>query len=95
MLAEKPLDDMRGSVCKYQVAFEGDKEDFVNSISGILAVHKTGSVYTLIIRGNSDEVFARLNAESPLILDRISLSLEEVFIYELGGMGYDFKNIIF
>lgn len=95
MIAEKPLDDIKGSVCKYQVAFRDDKDEFINSINGLLASHRTGSVYSLIIRGNSDEVRELLSTQSPLILDRISLTLEEVFIYELGGMGYDLKNIIF
>ena len=58
-------------------------------------VSKTGSVYSVIVKGNSDDVLNALKAENPVLIERVSLSLEEVFIYELGGLGYDFKNIIF
>lgn len=95
VIAEKPLDDLKGGVCKYQISFSKDPLDFPASLEGLLHHTKTGSVHTLIIRGDADEIFASLSALSPLLLDRVSLTLEEVFIYELGGLGYDFKNIIF
>ena len=95
LIAEKPLDDIKGGVCKYQVSFKDDREEFLNSIEGLLNISKTGSVYSLIIKGDSDENYKKLHAESPILLERVSLTLEEVFIYELGGLGYDFKNIIF
>ena len=48
----------------------------------------------LIVRGNSDEILKNINYAKPLICDILPLTLEEVFIYELGGMGYEFENII-
>jgi len=51
-------------------------------------------VYNIIIRGNAEETDAKIKAMSPVLCERVSLTLEEVFIYELGGLGYDFKNII-
>lgn len=95
IIIEKPLDDIKGNVCKYQVSFTSSKEEELKKIEGILNISKTGSVYNLIIKGNSDEIFNKLKNMSPILLERISLTLEEVFIYELGGLGYDFKNIIF
>ena len=95
IIIEKPLDDIKGNVCKYQVSFTSDKEEDLKKIEGLLNISKTGSVYNLIIKGNSDEIFEKLKDMSPILLERISLTLEEVFIYELGGLGYDFKNIIF
>ncbi len=95
MIIEKPLDDIKGGVCKYQVSFKEDREDFINSIGGLVHSSKTGSVYNLIIKGNPDECMNVLRQGEPILLERVSLTLEEVFIYELGGLGYDFKNIIF
>lgn len=95
IITEKPLDDLKGSVCKYQVAFKEEKDEFLNSLKGMMNVSKTGSVYSVIVKGNSDDVLNDLKAENPVLIERVSLSLEEVFIYELGGLGYDFKNIIF
>ena len=49
----------------------------------------------IIISGDTDKAYKAISEMSPVLLERISLTLEEVFIYELGGLGYDFKNIIF
>ncbi len=95
IICEKPLDDVKGSVFKYQCSFTENKDDFINSLSGILNVTKTGSVYNLIIKDKTGKTEEAIKKEKPVLFERISLSLEEVFIYELGGLGYDFKNIIF
>ncbi len=95
IIIEKPLDDIKGNVCKYQISFSLNMEEELSKIEGLLNISKTGSIYNLIIKGNSEEILSKLKEMSPILLERISLTLEEVFIYELGGLGYDFKNIIF
>ena len=60
----------------------------------ILHISKTGSVYTAIVKGDTEKIENEINAYNPLVFDKVSLTLEEVFIYELGGLGYDFENII-
>ena len=95
LIAEKPLDDLKGGVCKFQLSFKEDREEFLNSLPGIMHISKTGSVYNIIVKGNPEEIQKTISDEHPILLERVSLTLEEVFIYELGGMGYDFKNIIF
>ncbi len=95
IIIEKPLDDIKGDICKYQVSFNEDGEKIIESMSGVLHISKTGSVYNLIIKGNPDNIYDTLKSTEPILLERIGLTLEEVFIYELGGLGYDFKNIIF
>ena len=48
-------------------------------------------MYNIIVKGeNAQEI---INSYEPLVCDIIPLSLEEVFIYELGGMGYEFEII--
>ncbi len=93
MIAEKPLDDLKGNVHKYQVVFAGEGADALN-MENILHISNTGTVYSIIIRGSAEETEKMITALSPVLCERISLTLEEVFIYELGGLGYDFKNII-
>lgn len=95
MILEKPLDDVKGGVCKYQISYRNDESEFLNSLEGLMSIDHTGSVFTIIAKGNSDEIRTKLMEKEPVLIDRISLTLEEVFIYELGGLGYDFKNIIF
>lgn len=94
MVIEKPLSDIKGNIRKIQAVFDGEFPEELKQQLEILHISRTGSVYTLIIKGAADVITQRIKAFKPIILDRVSLTLEEVFIYELGGLGYDFKNII-
>ena len=95
IIAEKPLDDLKGGVCKFQLSFKEDVGEFLNSLPGIMHISKPGAVYNIIAKGDSEEIQKALMLKEPILIERVSLTLEEVFIYELGGLGYDFKNIIF
>lgn len=94
MIAQKPLDDLKGNVHKYQVVIDEDCAQKLSVADDVLHISKTGSVYSIIVRGEESLTFDAMKELSPLLCERISLTLEEVFIYELGGLGYDFKNII-
>ena len=94
MIVEKPLGDLKGGVHKYQVVFEGDGAEKTGELEEVLHISNTGAVYNIIIRGEANETEARIKSLNTVLCERVSLTLEEVFIYELGGLGYDFKNII-
>ncbi len=94
MIIEKPLDDLKGSVQKYQLVTDEQKYLELKNDTDVLHISKTGSVCNVIVRGTADATQAKMKEYSQLLCERISLTLEEVFIYELGGLGYDFKNII-
>lgn len=94
MIIEKPLDDVKGTVHKYQLAFGGEFPKELTQELNILHCSQLGSVHSLIIRGDSGEVLKRLEKYTPVVCDVVGLTLEEVFIYELGGLGYDFKGIL-
>ncbi len=94
MILEKSLDDLKGDVHKYQLVLNDDAAAQLDNMENILHKTKVGSVYNVIIRGDSQETDRQMRALMPSLCERISLTLEEVFIYELGGLGYDFKNII-
>lgn len=94
MIMEKPLDDLKGSVHKYQVALNGDIPHSLYEKLNILHSSKIGSVHNLIIKGIPEEINYAIKELNPLVCENISLTLEEVFIYELGGLGYDFKGIL-
>ncbi len=91
MIMEKALYDLKGSVHKYQLAFSGEFPSGLENKINILHKSKIGSVYTLIVKGEADE---EIKAFSPTVFDKVSLTLEEVFIYELGGLGYEFTDIL-
>ncbi len=94
MVVQKPLDDIKGGIFKVQTAFEGEFPEELKKELNVLSLSHSGSVYTIIIKGNSDEAEEKIKAYNPVIYDKVRLTLEEVFIYELGGLGYDLKNII-
>ena len=94
MIIEKPLDDLKGSVHKYQMVIDENCAKKLEENAQVLHISKTGSVYNVIMRGDAQETYKNMRELSPLLCERISLTLEEVFIYELGGLGYDFTSII-
>lgn len=94
MILEKELADLKGNVHKYQLVLSPEEAEKLSRDENVLHTSNTGSVYSLIVRGDAGEYDAKYSILSPALCERISLTLEEVFIYELGGLGYDFKNII-
>lgn len=94
MILEKPLDDLKGSVHKYQLVIPAEKDDELEKMENVLHISRTGSVRSVIVRGDADECDKKMQELAPSLCERISLTLEEVFIYELGGLGYDFTNIL-
>ena len=93
VVIEKILDEVKGNIHKVQIAFADGMPDEIRDSIDILKYEKIGSVDMLIVRGNYTEIETELKKYSPLILDVVPLSLEEVFIYELGGLGYELEII--
>lgn len=94
VVLEKALDDVKGNIHKVQTAFENEFPEELNSSLEVLHKEQFGSVYMMIVKGRSEEILSKISSKNPLICDVLPLTLEEVFIYELGGMGYEFENII-
>ena len=88
MLLERSLADMQGSTVKLQIVGE------VPEGLDILHRSSSGRLNTLVIRGAAEEVERIVAAANPAYFDILPLSLEEIFIYELGGVNYEVKNII-
>lgn len=79
---------MQGNTLKLQMV--GDAPTGLN----ILHESQSGRLRTLVVRGRAEEVKATLQAANPTYYDILPLSLEEIFIYELGGVNYEVKNIV-
>ena len=88
MLLERSLASMQGNTVKLQMV--GDAP------AGLEILHSStsGRLNTLVVRGTPDEVSAKVSACAPAYFDVLPLSLEEIFIYELGGVNYEVKNIL-
>ena len=88
VLVERSLSDLQDNVVKMQVVFQEKELPTLPEDMEVLHVQQVGRIHTLIIRGKAHEVTNRLAVYSPILMDALPLSLEEIFIYELGGEGY-------
>lgn len=94
IMIERSLSDLQGSVCKIQVAFQAEMPTLPDGFE-VLHMSNTGRVYTLIVKGNPKEAKIQLEKMNPMLIDILPLTLEEIFIYELGGVEYEVKDILF
>ena len=88
MLLERSLASMQGSTVKLQIV--GDAPEGLE----ILHSGTAGRLTTLVVRGTQEEIREKVQACNPVYFDILPLSLEEIFIYELGGVDYEVKNIL-
>ena len=88
---ESDVQNLKTSLFKVQVAFadEYDRARFAGL--EILSFLKQGSVANMIIRGDSAKAKAVIGAQSPLLLEVLPLTLEEVFLFEMEALGYSFE----
>ena len=92
MLLERSLSDLQNNIVKVQAVFDSgcrlpEELDIVNR-------SRTGRLEQLVIRGKANEIEELIAAAAPVYFEAVPLNLEEIFIYELGGAGYEVKNII-
>ena len=88
MLLEKSLADIQGTTHKLQLVGKVPEE------LEVLHESASGRLGTYIIRGSAAQIDEAVAKENPVYYDVLPLSLEEIFIYELGGVNYEVKNII-
>ena len=93
VLLERSLSDLQENIVKLQVVWQGEAPQMPAELQ-ILHTSNVGRVYTYIIRGNAKAVTERIGWWQPLMMEALPLSLEEIFIYELGGEQYAVQEII-
>ncbi len=94
ILFESDIDSIKTHMFKVQISFDKkfDEDDFLEL--DVLSFKKVGSVATLIIRDEKENSKKMLEKMHPLILDYLPLTLEEVFIYEMEALGYEFNQVL-
>ena len=92
MLVERSLSELQENLVKLQLAYP----DGGALPEGLEIVHEsaTGRLRQLILRGTAAELTEKIAATQPLFMDFVPLTLEEIFIYELGGADYEVKNLV-
>lgn len=95
LLLEKELDDLKLDTHKIQFAFSDDKyEHQLKKELQVLHHEKRGSVSLIIVKGQQKQIEGKVHSLKPLFFDLLPLTLEEIFIYEMGGHGYEIENIL-
>ena len=93
VLLERSLSELQDNTVKIQIVFDGDAPALPEELT-VLHKSAVGRVHTIIFRGKQSEIEARLSALNPIFMEAVPLTLEEIFIYELGGADYAVKDVI-
>ncbi len=94
LIFESDIENLKTNLFKVQFAFAGDYDKRVLDGIEVLNWTKKGSVANAIVRGDREAVRAKLTADSPLLLDILPLTLEEIFIHEMEALGYAFHDVL-
>lgn len=95
MLIEKDLDHLKADTHKIQVAFRDERHEIPLAAKlQILHQERRGSVNLYIVRGDRERITAAFQVYEPFVFDLLPLTLEEIFIYEMGDAGYDAQPIL-
>lgn len=92
IMLERSLSQLQENIVKIQLALPDGGE----LPEGLDILHRscTGRLQSLIMHGNSEELCEKLSRADPLFIDTVPLTLEEIFIYELGGADYEVRDIV-
>lgn len=94
LVLESDIQDLKTSLFKIQIAFPHDYDrDYFRSVD-IRYFRKTGSVSSMIVRGDKEATVQYLFSLAPSVLDVLPLTLEEVFTYEMESLGYSFRDVL-
>jgi len=94
VLLERSLTELQEGIVKIQVAFQTAEEPELPAGLQVLHTSHLGRVITYIVRGKAEEVVNRFSTLNPILLEALPLTLEEIFIYELGGEDYAVRDIL-
>ncbi len=96
IMIERSLSELQGNISKIQVACQTGMPKLPEGFQ-VLHMSNTGRVYTMIVKGNPKEAAQAIitEGENHAIVDVLPLTLEEIFIYEMGGVDYEVKDILF
>ena len=94
VLLERSLTDLQENIVKLQAVWKPGETPVLPRELEVLHTSNVGRVYTYIVRGTAQAVTDRVSQFNPLMVEALPLSLEEIFIYELGGEQYAVKEIL-
>ena len=94
VVLERSLSELQDNMVKLQVVFkEGEEEPTMDGIE-VLHDSLTGRVHTMIVRMCPESAVKAVKKYDPMLVEAIPLTLEEIFVYEMGGLENEIKNIL-
>ena len=93
VLLERSLSELQENTVKMQIVFRGEGAPELPAGLNLLHESHLGRVFTIIFRGNTQQITERLAPLDPVYMEAVPLTLEEIFIYELGGADYAVRDI--
>jgi ABC-2 type transport system ATP-binding protein len=96
IIVERSLTELQGNISKIQVACQTGMPKLPEEFE-VIHMSNIGRVYTMIVKGSPMEAAKAIRTEDEklAIVDILPLTLEEIFIYEMGGLGYEVKDILY
>ena len=93
ILFEGDIDNLKTNMIKVQISLKDDFDKETFKDFDILSYKKLGNIATIIMEDNKT-VRNKLAKMKPVILDYLPLSLEEIFIYKMEVLGYEFNEVL-
>lgn len=94
VVLERSLSELQDNMVKLQVVFkEGEEEPVMEGIE-VLHDSLTGRVHTMIVRMCPESAVKAVKKYDPMLVEAIPLTLEEIFVYEMGGLENEIRNIL-
>lgn len=94
ILFESDIDTIKTNMYKVQISLKKDFDKETFKDFDVVSFKKQGSIATIIIKDKDGKSRKKLEKMNPVILDYLNLTLEEVFIYEMEALGYEFNKFI-
>ncbi len=93
IILEDSIENLKSNVRKIQVAFKGELPEEIKNNQNILKIDSIGRIHQMVVKDNLEVVIETIKKYNPILLETIDMSLEEIFIYKMGGEGYVFEDI--
>lgn len=94
VVLQSEVNHLKTGVSKVQAAFSQEYSIKLFEDLDLVSFHKSGSVANIIVRGDREEIQSKIMAKNPLLFEILPLTLEEVFMYEMSSLGYEFSGVL-
>ena len=95
LVLDSSIKELSEGRAKFRIVFKDDvtEEDIKNIGINVKSLKRDGRIIVITVKGSEKETAAKLNTLSPIMVEPMPLSLEEVFLDEMEGTNYDFSKI--